>query len=58
MEWEIFCNKFCPMPFRGKFRNGDEEVDCDLEDTECPFRNVDFSKVTVYENLLDSSCGE
>jgi len=52
MDKEEFCDKYCPMPFRGKLRNGDDEVDCDCEeDTECPFRNVDFSKVKEYESL-------
>jgi hypothetical protein len=52
MDKEEFCDKYCPMPFRGKLRNGDDEVDCDCEeDTECPFRNVDFSKVKKYEEI-------
>ena len=61
MNQEVFCNKFCPIPQRWvEFPKIDSElsVDCDLEESECPFKDVDFSKVTVYENLLDSSCGE
>jgi len=38
MEIEEFCTKYCPIPFRSKFRNGDDEADCDLEDSECPSR--------------------
>lgn len=49
MELEEFCDKYCPMPFRGTFRNGDPEVDCDVEQSECPFKDVDFSKVKVYQ---------
>ncbi len=49
MEREEFCDDYCPMPFRGTFRNGDKEVDCDMEDSECPFRDVDFSKVHKYK---------
>jgi hypothetical protein len=49
MDMEEFCDKYCPMPFRGKFRNGDDEVDCDLEQDECPFKNVDFTKVKEYK---------
>lgn len=49
MDMEEFCDKYCPIPFRGKFRNGDDEVDCDLEQEECPFKDVDFTKVKEYE---------
>ena len=48
MDMEEFCIKYCPCPFRGKFRNGDDEVDCDLEYEDCPFKDVDFSKVKEY----------
>jgi hypothetical protein len=49
MEMEEFCDKYCPVPFRGKFRNGDDEVDCDLEQEDCPFKDVDFTKVKEYD---------
>jgi hypothetical protein len=49
MDMEEFCDKYCPMPFRGKFRNGDDEVDCDCEGDECPFMKVDFSKVHEFK---------
>lgn len=49
MDNETFCNDHCPMPFRSKFRNGDDIVDCDCEDSECPFRTVDFTKVHKYK---------
>jgi hypothetical protein len=49
MDMEEFCDKYCPMPFRGKFRNGDDEIDCDLEESECPFKDVDFDKVIEYK---------
>ena len=45
MDMETFCDKFCPMPFRGTDRYGNQEVDCDLEMNDCPFKDVDFSKV-------------
>lgn len=49
MDKEEFCIKYCPMPFRGTGRYSNEEVDCDCEDSDCPFRDVDFRKVTIYE---------
>lgn len=48
MDKETFCDDYCPMPFRGTDRTGEREVDCDCEDMECPFRDVDFSKVSKY----------
>ena len=58
MDHEEFCDKYCPMPFRGTFRNGEQEVDCDTyKDTSvsppvntCPFGSVDFSKVIPHKN--------
>lgn len=50
MDKETFCNKYCPMPTRWiEFPKVDNEltVDCDLEYNECPFKDVDFTKVTV-----------
>ena len=58
MEFEEFCDKYCPMPFRSTFRNGDPEVDCDCcecdnptdpEHNPCPFKDVDFSRVKEHE---------
>ena len=49
MDREEFCIKYCPMPFRGTNRYGNKETDCDCEDSECPFRDVDFAKVKVYK---------
>ena len=54
MDRETFCDDYCPCTFRGTDRTGASEVDCDFEELECPFRNVDFSKVTKY----DYSVGE
>ena len=58
MDKETFCVEYCPMPFRGKFRNGDDEVDCDCEEaTECPFRDVDFNKVHKYKEPVTEPDG-
>ena len=49
MEKEEFCEKHCPIPMRWvEFPKVDNTLttDCDLEDNECPFKDVDFSKVT------------
>ena len=35
---EEFCDKLCPLPFRGEFRDGVIEVECDYEELECPFK--------------------
>jgi hypothetical protein len=43
-----FCERFCPMPHRWvEFPKIDNEltVDCDLEESDCPFKDVDFGKV-------------
>lgn len=48
MEQIDFCDKYCPMPNRWiEFPKIDNEltVDCDLEESDCPFNNVDFTKV-------------
>ena len=47
-----FCDEFCPIPMRWvEFPKVDNEltVDCPLEDSECPFKDVDFSRVSVNE---------
>ena len=47
-----FCDKFCPIPARWvEFPkvNNELTVDCDLEESDCPFRGVDFSKVEESE---------
>ena len=52
MEQIEFCDQFCPMPARWKeFPKVDDEytTDCDLEETECPFNDVDFDKVNRNE---------
>jgi len=36
------------MTFRGICRDGSTEVDCDYEESECPFKDVDFTKVVEY----------
>lgn len=54
MEFIEFCDKFCPMAYRWvEFPRIDKEltIDCDLEESECPFKDVDFTKVTV--NSID-----
>jgi hypothetical protein len=48
MEQEEFCDDYCPVPMRWvEFPRIDNElsVDCDLEAGDCPFKDVDFSKV-------------
>lgn len=53
MDMEEFCDRFCPMPLRWvEFPKVDDElsVDCDLEYNECPFKDVDFSKVIERKN--------
>ena len=40
-----FCEKYCPIPFHGTYRDGTEEIDCDIEDRVCPFRDVNFKLV-------------
>ena len=54
MEQENFCNNFCPMPSRIPDRTGGIEIDCDCEESECPFKDVDFSKVT--DNPMSDDC--
>jgi hypothetical protein len=52
MDREEFCDRFCPMPTRWvEFPKVDNEltVDCDLEESECPFKDVDFTKVIEYK---------
>jgi hypothetical protein len=58
MNMEEFCDKYCPMPLRWvEFPRIDNElsVDCDLEQNDCPFKDVDFSKVIPNENKHDNS---
>jgi len=48
MEIIEFCDKYCPMPARWvEFPKVDNSltVDCELEESDCPFKDVDFSKV-------------
>lgn len=52
MELIDFCDKYCPMPSRWvEFPKVDNELttDCDLEESDCPFKDVDFTKVCVAE---------
>lgn len=52
MEKIEFCDQFCPIPARWQeFLKVDEEytVDCDMEEMECPFKDVDFDKVSRNE---------
>jgi len=52
MEMEEFCDKYCPIPHRWiEFPKVDNELttDCDLEYSECPFKDVDFNKVVEYQ---------
>ena len=47
-----FCDRFCPTPMRWiEFPKVDNQltVDCHLEDSLCPFKDVDFTKVKEYE---------
>jgi len=56
METEEFCDKFCPIPMRWiEFPRIDNEysVDCDLEYEDCPFKDVDFSKVTEHSTFKE-----
>jgi len=48
MDFETFCDKHCPIPMRWvEFPRVDNElsVDCDLEQDDCPFKDVNFSVV-------------
>jgi hypothetical protein len=50
MDKEKFCDKYCPIPDRWiEFPKIDNKltVDCDLDESDCPFKDVDFSKVEV-----------
>lgn len=50
MDKEVFCDNYCPVPMRWvEFPKIDNELttDCDLEESDCPFRCVDFDKVTA-----------
>ena len=55
MDREVFCDVYCPMPFRSKYRDGEDLIDCDMEQSECPFIDVDFSKVHRYGEI-DGAC--
>ncbi len=49
MEIIDFCDHHCPIPARWiEFPKVDDELttDCDLEETECPFKDVDFQDVS------------
>lgn len=54
MDKETFCNDYCPCPFRDADRTGELEVDCDFEESECPFKGVNFSKVNKYDYNVGS----
>jgi hypothetical protein len=50
MDKERFCDEYCPIPVR--FHEIDDDSnkpytysDCDLDESTCPFKNVDFKKV-------------
>jgi len=47
MDKEYFCNKYCPCPtlYYDPTKPDDKLADCDLEESECPFKDVDFNKV-------------
>ena len=48
MDMVDFCDKYCPMPQRWiEFPRVDNQItiDCDKEHSECPFKDVDFSRV-------------
>jgi len=52
MEQIDFCDKYCPMPMRWvEFPRIDNKitVDCDLEASDCPFKDVNYEKVTAYK---------
>jgi len=47
-----FCDNHCPIPDRWiEFPKVDDQLttDCPLEDSDCPFKDVDFSKVEVHK---------
>ena len=50
MDQEQFCYEYCPMPCRSTDRTGGSEVECDGEYEECPFNDVDFSKVKQWRD--------
>lgn len=60
MDNEKFCDYYCPIPTRytevvlsDETAPSDQYADCDLEETECPFQCVDFSKVTERVKSLE-----
>ena len=55
MDREVFCDVYCPMPFRSKYRDSEDLIDCDTEGSECPFYDVDFSKVHRYGEIEGAS---
>ena len=53
MEQEEFCDRFCPMCIRDVVdRYGNIEYDCSIDgdDSMCPFKDVDFTKVKEYKD--------
>jgi len=59
MELIDFCDKYCPIPARWvEFPKIDNQlsVDCDLEESECPFHDVDFSKVVEAKAKSNNKC--
>ncbi len=52
MDMEEFCDRYCPIPTRyinntNKIDPTDVFADCHLEESDCPFNKVDFTKVVA-----------
>jgi hypothetical protein len=47
MDMEEFCDNHCPMSTKLVCRDSSIEIDCDLEESECPFKDVDMNKVIL-----------
>jgi len=47
MDKEFFCEHYCPVPtkYYDPENPDDKWADCDTEESDCPFANVDFTKV-------------
>ncbi len=47
MDWETFCDKYCPRPtiYWDAENPKDYYADCDLEEKKCPFRHVKIEKI-------------
>lgn len=48
MDKIVFCDKYCPTPtcYTNTQDPSDQYAECDIDESECPFNCVDFSKVT------------